>query len=480
MIRGTRHAGWALSFAMVLAVGAALPEAQAQIRLGESRVSFPGTMRLVLTVGKSELIDLPEPFTRVSVTNPAIADVFVTTPKQVLVNGKAAGVTNLLVFYLERTLHFDLVIQTDIVVLQERLRRFAPRDEIGIQAAGDSIILTGQVSSGELVGQAGQIAEIFAPKKVVNLLKVGETRPQQVLLQVQVAEVTRTALRQFGFSFISLGSSFQGGAWPGAPLIPAPGVRPFGTSDVLTDPFFAFSDFSTFFLATAARDFFTIVRVLEQKGLLRTLAKPNLVTVSGKEAKFLSGGEFPYPVPSSVSAGSQTISIEFKPFGVQLGFTPIVREDQTISMLISPEVSSLDFTQGLQLQGFSIPVIRSNRVGTSIELKDGESFAIAGLINTEVRQQIAKVPLLGDIPILGALFRSTQFLNNESELVFVVTVRLVKPSPPGGGPDPRQLMEMRKDESNIFGFTLIPGIPRVGDIERPIGESNLRVGEPGK
>src|SRR5574342_200863 len=146
MVLGTRHAGWALSFAMVLAVGAALPEAQAQIRLGESRVSFPGAMRLVLTVGKSELIDLQEPFTRVSVTNPAIADVFVTTPKQVLVNGKAAGVTNLLVFYPDKTLHFDLVIQTDIAVLQERLRRIAPRDEIGIQAAGDSIILTGLVS----------------------------------------------------------------------------------------------------------------------------------------------------------------------------------------------------------------------------------------------------------------------------------------------------------------------------------------------
>jgi pilus assembly protein CpaC len=291
-----------------------------------------------------------------------------------------------------------------------------------------------------MISQAGRVAEIFAPKKVVNFLKLGEARPQQVLLQVQVAEAARLALKELGFSFFANGSSFQGGAWPGATFLP--GISPIGSSASLLSPEFLFSDMSTFFLATGARDFFTIVRMLEEKDLLRTLAKPNLVTVSGKEARFLSGGEFPFPVPQGSSIGGSTVTIEFKPFGVQLGFTPVVREDQTISIRINPEVSSLDFSQGLKIQGFTVPVIRSNKAGTSIELKDGESFAIAGLINNEVRQQVAKIPFLGDIPILGALFRSTKFVNNETELLFLVTVKLVKPFPAGGSPDPRRHLEL--------------------------------------
>jgi pilus assembly protein CpaC len=250
----------------------------------------------------------------------------------------------------------------------------------------------------------------------------------------------------------------------------------------IASPDFGFSDLVTFFLSSGReRNFAGMVRTLAEKDLLRTLAKPNLITVSGKEAKFLSGGEFPYPVPTSSAVGGTVITIQFKPFGVQLVFTPIVREDQSITLRVAPEVSSLDFAQGLQIQGFSIPVIRSNRAGATLELKDGESFAMAGLINTNVRQQVSKIPILGDIPILGALFRSTRFRNDETELLFLVTVRLVKPFPPGEGPDPRQLMEMRPSERGPEGFTLVPGFPGVGDVvEKPFGESNLPAVPPAK
>jgi pilus assembly protein CpaC len=436
-------------------------------------------LRFEVTVGKSQVIDFREAVTKVSVTNPAVADVFVATPNQILVNGKTPGVTSLVVFYPDRTQYFDIVVQADVALVRDGLRRVAPKSGIEVQPARDSIVLTGWVPSEEQVKQAQQVAEAFAPGKIVNLLHVVDMQPQQVLLQVHVAEVDRKHLNEFGVSWSAIGSSFIGGAFPGATFLP--GISPSGgniqptPSDPLARPNFAFTDLMSFFLGTGRRDVVGVVRALAERDLLRTLAKPNLITLSGKEAKFLSGGEFPYPVPSGGFATNQ-ITIEFKPFGVQLAFTPIVREDQTITLKVSPEVSSLDFSQGLQLQGFNIPVIRSNRAGATLELKDGESFAMAGMVNTTVRQNVSKTPFLGDIPILGALFRSTQFQNDETELLFLVTVKLVKPSAPGEGPDPARLMELQPNESNPYtgNSTMVPGLPEVGTVvERPFGESYL-------
>jgi pilus assembly protein CpaC len=425
----------------------------------------PALVRLDVTMGKSQVLDLQEPFTRVSVTNPAIADVFVVTPSQILVNGKAVGTTSLVVFYPSKTMFFDLVVQSDMALLRERLKQAAPRDEIDARPAQDAIILTGSVTSERSIAAASEVAAVFAPKgKVVNLLSLTDAKPQQVMLQVHVAEVDRAALKEFGLSFAAVGKNGFGASAPGtpffgpllsaaekaAPNLLIPGASLFAGSMGLTTNFAA------------------AVHALSEKNLLRTLAKPNLVTQSGKEAKFLSGGEFPYPVAQSFNA----ITIEFKEFGVGLIFTPVVVDGETINLQIRPEVSSLDFSQGLQSAGINIPTIRKNEVVTSISIKDGESFAIAGLINNEVRQSVGKVPLLGDIPILGALFRSTRFQNNETELLFLVTVKLVKPDAPGTGPDATKLMDLRPDEKKEF--TLVPGIPGVGEIvTRPFGKSNL-------
>jgi pilus assembly protein CpaC len=475
MIEGTRRFILSISAAVVLTSWVMVGWAQAQVRPAEGQSAAQQVLRFEVTIGKSQVVDLKEAFTRVSVTNPAIADIFVVTPNQILINGKAAGVTSLVVFYPNKTLYFDLVVQTDIAMLKERIKTVAPRDEIEVRAAKDTIILNGSVGSEELVGQVEKVAEIFAPKKVVNLLKVTDVRIPQVLLQVHVAEVDRKALNELGFSMYALGNSFMGAAFPGSVFLP--GIAPFGAvASSGSNAGFRLSELATFFLGSGNGNYAGIVRALAEKDLLRTLAKPNLVTQSGKEAKFLSGGEFPYPVPTSSGIGGTTVTIEFKPFGVQLGFTPVVREDQSITLKVAPEVSSLDFSNGLQIQGFNIPIIRSNRAGATLELKDGESFAMAGLINTTVRQQVAKIPFLGDIPILGALFRSTRFQNDETELVFLVTVRLVKPFAPGDAPDVTKLLELRDSErdKNSGVDTLVPGIPGVGGvIEKPFGESNL-------
>jgi len=440
-----------------------------------------GLVRLEVTIGKSQIIDLKEPFTRMSVTNPNIADVFAITPNQILINGKAAGVTSLVVFYNSKTLFFDLVVQTDLVLLNERLKQVAPKDDIVVQPAQDAIILRGTVSSQNLIPAAQEVASVFAPKgRVVNLLALAEYKPPQVMLQMHVAEVAREALRELGFSIRALGSTMQGASFPGTPFFP-----PLGALGVVTQPGFANSVVGTqspnfafttpqggsgFFLSNGSRDYAGVVQALAERNALRTLAKPNLITQSGKEAKFISGGEFPFPVAQQ----NNTVTIEFKEFGISMLFTPVVVDGEVINLKVRPEVSSLDFSQGLVIQGFNIPVIRKNQAATSVNVRDGESFAIAGLINNEVRQSVGKIPLLGDIPILGALFRSVRFQNNETELLFLVTVKLVQPAAVGtaAAPDPVKLMELRRSERREF--TLLPGIPGVGEVvERPFGQSNL-------
>ena len=435
-------------------------------------------IRLEMTIGKSQVVDLKDAFTRVSVTNPAIADVFVITPRQILVNGKAVGSTSLVVFYPDRTVFFDILVNTDVGLLRERLKQIAPNDDIQVYPAQDALVVSGNVSSSSVADAAVELAGLFAPKgKVVNLLGLTDVKPQQVMLQVQVGEVDRAALRELGFSARLLGKALEAGIFPGNPF-----ALPLGSLGGVLEttntgatvvgastPDFAFIG-SNFFLSSPGRDYAGLARVMAERNLFRTLAKPNLVTQSGKEAKFISGGEFPYPV----STTNNTIGVQFKEFGIGLVFTPVVVDGETINLRVLPEVSSLDFSQGLTSSGFRIPVIRKNQTYTTINIKNGESFAIAGLINNEVRQAVAKIPLLGDIPILGALFRSARFQAAESELLFVVTVKIVKPEAPGTAatPDPTKLMELRPNERKEF--TLVPGIPGIGEVvDRPLGQSNL-------
>ena len=456
------------ALALLVSAGSAIAADPAEQRM----------VRLEMTIGKAQVVDLKDAFTRVSVTNPAIADVFVITPRQILVNGKAVGSTSLVVFYPDRTVFFDVLVNTDVGLLKERLKQIAPNDDIQVYPAQDALVVSGNVSSSTVADAAVELAGLFAPKgKVVNLLGLTDVKPQQVMLQVQVGEVDRAALRELGFSARLLGKALEAGIFPGNPF-----ALPLGTLGGVLEttntgatvvgastPDFAFIG-SNFFLSSPGRDYAGIARVMAERNLFRTLAKPNLVTQSGKEAKFISGGEFPYPV----STTNNTIGVQFKEFGIGLVFTPVVVDGETINLRVLPEVSSLDFSQGLTSAGFRIPVIRKNQTYTTINIKNGESFAIAGLINNEVRQAVAKIPLLGDIPILGALFRSARFQAAETELLFLVTVKIVKPEPPGTAstPDPSKLMELRPNERKEF--TLVPGIPGVGDVvERPLGQSNL-------
>ena len=415
----------------VVAPSAARTEGLSQTAVRGSQVQ---TMELV--VGKSTVIDMPVPIKRASLANPEIADTVVLSPTQVYLTGKTVGVTNV-TFWQEdgRMLTiFDVVVTPDLNRLKEQLQRLLPDEkDVRVTANHDRLTLSGSVSSTSSVTKVLEMAEAYAPKKVVNLLQVSGV--QQVMLEVRVAEMNRDLSRRLGvnFNFVdrngfgisSLGSltnlaggssisSFSTGFSGGGPTT-------FGVADVsqtVTNVINILAGFKT-----GSITWTTFIDALKEESLLKILAKPTLVTLSGQDATFLAGGEFPFPVPQTLG----TVTIQFKKFGVGLSFQPVVLSNNHISMTVAPEVSELDFKNAVSIGGFIIPAISTRRASTVIELADGQSFAIAGLLQDNVRETVSKFPVLGDIPILGALFRSSTFLKSESELVIIVTPHLVRP-----------------------------------------------------
>ncbi len=305
--------------------------------------------------------------------------------------------------------------------LKEAVHEILPAERnIRIIHTQDHVTLTGTVSSTSSLSQVVTLAEAYYPKKVVNLMEVAGVH--QVMLEVRVAEMSRTLLKRlgvnwnyisdsganFGLSLLNNLTRLPEGGFPGSPLTVSDRVN-------------------AIFRFTGQKATWTLfIDALKEEGLLKVLAEPTLITLSGKTASFLAGGEFPVPVPQPSGVGS-TITIEYKPFGVGLNFSPLVLSNQKISMQVFPEVSELDFGNAVQISGFVVPALTTRRVSTTVELADGQSFAIAGLLRDQVRETVTKFPLLGDIPILGALFRSSQFQKSETELIVIVTPHLVKP-----------------------------------------------------
>jgi pilus assembly protein CpaC len=313
-----------------------------------------------------------------------------------------------------------LQVETSSSRLKEALHDILPDEkEIRVNATQDNVTLSGTVSSTSNLSQVMALAEAYYPKKVINLLEVAGVH--QVMLEVRVAEMSRTLLKRLGFNWAYISNS---GANFGVNLLNnLTGASVAGSS--ITQTFS--TNINALFRFTGQGATWTLfIDALKEEGLLKILAEPTLITLSGKTANFLAGGEFPIPVPQPSGVGT-TITIDYKPFGVGLNFTPIVLSNKKISMQVSPEVSDLDFTNAIQISGFVVPALTTRRVATTVELADGQSFAIAGLLRDDAREIVSKFPILGDIPILGALFRSSSFQKNESELIVIVTPHLVKP-----------------------------------------------------
>ena len=375
---------------------------------------------LDLTVGTSKIVETPNMFKRASLAEPEIADTIVLSTKQVYVTAKKIGTTTLTLWSKDGKVSnvLEVRVTPDVSRLKEQLHVLLPEEpDLQVMASNEHITVAGSVTNVEALSRALVIAEPFAPKKIINMMQVGGV--QQVMMEVKIAEMQRGLLRRLGVNFTRSQT----------------GDRDFsvGTLNELSQ--IEQNDDGTFsILASAATNAFLgfnigndawslTLDMLKEHGLSKSLAEPTLITESGQAASFLVGGEFPVPIPQTFN----TLSIRFKEFGVGLKFTPTVLSNERISIVVNPEVSELDFANGIQLGGFQVPSLITRRVKTVVELGDGQSFAIAGMLQDNIRETIAKYPVLGDIPILGALFRSTSFEKNETELIVIVTPHLVKP-----------------------------------------------------
>jgi pilus assembly protein CpaC len=406
------------------------PAATSQTPQAEPQASAP----LRVLVGKSLLINTTERLRRVSVTDPNVADALVVTPTQILVHGRAAGEVSLLIWdELERSRSFDLRVDVDVSAAAEEEKRVFPDEQIEVTPSRSAIVLSGHVSTEDVAKRAGMIADAYS-KNVVNVLTFGPVGAQEVLLEVKFAEVDRTAVLQLGTNLFSLGQGhtvatsttgqFGGFSVSTSSTSTTPAG---GTTTTAAKPTVNLSNPLNLFLFRTDLDLGAVIQALQQKNLLQILAEPNLIAVNGKEASFLAGGEFPFPIVQP-GQGFTAVTISFKEFGVRLKFTPVIMPNGNIHLRVVPEVSNLDFTNGLTISGFTVPAISTRRADTEFELQDGQSFVIAGLMDNRVTNIVNKVPGLGDIPILGNFFKSKNAQKSNTELMVLCTVRRISPS----------------------------------------------------
>lgn len=426
--------GWVTLVSLIVGPGAvaqAPPDStepspvQITVRLTQSQAQM-----ITIPVNQGAIVDFNVPVREVRVANPGIADVTAIAPRQILINGKSYGTTQLLAVVdggQQQT--FTVAVDLDLERLQASLRSLVPRAKVEVSALLDSVVLSGTVPDAESAERLMQVAEVYS-KNVINHMTVAGVH--QVLLRCTVAEVNRSATRRLGFNGWMAGDDFQDvfavsqigginpvniGAVSGAA---ATGRIPFATGEMGLTPT------PTLSLGFPRIQMQVFIQALRDNGLLQVLAEPNLVTVSGQEANFLAGGEFPIPVQQRDS-----VTVEFREFGVRLRFTPTVVRDDLIRLRVAPEVSEPDFSAAVRIGGFAVPGLIQRRVETVVELGPGQTFAIGGLLSEKTRASSSKVPALGDLPVLGALFRSVEYQASESELVVLVTPELVAPLNPG-------------------------------------------------
>ena len=436
----------------------ALPLAPTAALAGEDTPFQQGPGQLHVQLGKSFLINSQQDLQRVSITDSTIASTVIVSPTQILVHGLKAGSGTLILWDShDRPQVFDLTVDFDISSLRETIRTMFPGETLQVAQSGGSLVLTGNASSKTVSDRAAAVAATLSPA-VVNMVQTAEAARQTVLLQVKFAEVDRAAIQQLGMNLFSTGATNTLGAVSTqqfGPLSPA-NARAGGGVTV------GISDLLNVFLFRPDLNLGVTIRALQQKNLLQVLAEPNVLATNGAEASFLAGGEFPFPVLQGGSVAN-AVTIQFKEFGVRLNFLPQIMPDGVIRLKVAPEVSSLDFANGLTVSGFTVPALSSRKMSTQVELRDGQSFAIAGLIDNRLTEIAMKVPVLGDVPILGNFFKSRALNKTNTELLVMVTPRLVEGTPPGPAPTqpgfPEQFLD-RPQFDGKSGAAPSPGGPR--------------------
>ena len=445
-VRPTLYAAVALSlFVPAFARAEALPQQPATQASQEptppaaSQTTLPpqaqGAAPLRVMVDKSLLINTTERLKRISVTDPTVASVQVVTPTQILVHGKSPGEVSLLIWdELECSRSFDLRVDVDVSACAEEEHRVFPEEQISVTPSRAAIVLSGHVTTEDVAKRAGELASAYS-KNVINVLTFGPVGAQEVLLEVKFAEVDRSALTQLGANLFTTGAANligttttgQYGGFASQSISQTQGQN---TAFQATE---TVSNVLNMFLFSPNLHVGAVIEALQTKNLLQILSEPTLIAVNGKKASFLAGGQFPFPIVQP-GQGFTAVTISFKDFGVKLDFTPVIMPNGNIHLTVAPEVSTLDFADAITISGFTIPALSTRKAETEFELRDGQSFVIAGLIDNRVTDTWNKVPGLGDIPILGAFFRSKNISKSNSELMVLCTVHRISPnteSPPG-------------------------------------------------
>jgi len=407
---------------LALACSAAMAPAQAETL----RIVQKGTAAtLDVPMNRAIVVESEVPFAELSIANPGIADISSLSDRTIYLLGKSPGLTTLTILDGSGKLitNVNVRVAADVTEFKERLRQILPGEKIEVRTANDGIVLSGTVSSSQRLQRALDLAERYAPERVSNLMSVSGV--QQVMLKVRFAEMQRAVSKSLSASLGFSGDAFGGDLGLNG------GTGTLNTQPALTNALsgdIPLTNDNTgavlFGFNAGSVQVGLLLEALEQKGVVRTLAEPNLTALSGQEAKFLAGGEYPVPVAQEL----ETISVEYKPFGIELNFIPRVVDQDVINLELQAAVSAIDSSNGVTVNGFSIDAFSRRETSTTVEMRDGESFAIAGLIEDQFIDSAAQLPWLGDVPVLGALFRSADYQRSQTELVIIITAHLVSPT----------------------------------------------------
>ncbi|HTW64111.1 MAG TPA: type II and III secretion system protein family protein [Bryobacteraceae bacterium] len=389
-----------------------------------------GPEEIRLTVGKSIVIDYPADIARISTSNAEVVDAAPVTGREVLVHGKAFGTVTIVVWSKAGQRNFyNITVEQNLEPLRRLLKETFPHEDIHVQSSRDALSLTGRVDSKEVADKAQALATPFA-KEVVNNLQISDLHvDKQILLRIKFAELNRSASNQFAVNLVSTGATNTIGQ---ASTGQFSSTSPTSVGGAQATSTFSISNALNIFAFRPDLNLGAFIQALEQRNLLQTLDEPTLMTTNGKEASFLVGGEFPIPVLQG-GANSGAVTIQFREFGVRLTFTPTITGANNIRLHVKPEVSALDYSNALSFDGFTIPALSSRKMETNIELGEGQSFVIAGLIDNQVTETISKIPGLSSLPILGNLFKSKNISKSDDELVVIVTPEITMPLQPGDG-----------------------------------------------
>lgn len=423
---------------------AATPAQPPQAGAGQAAQEAEAPQVLHLLVGRSIVITSPNKIKRVLLADPTIAEEAVVSPYQVVVNGKSPGGVSLIMWdEAGQSQAFEVSVDIDVLGLTQKIHEVFPSEPVQIETSGSTVMLSGRVSSAAVADKILEVVKNSTPK-VTSLMEVPPAPQAQISLQVRFAEVNRQKAQTLGANFLrTFGSnmpmsvSTQQFAPPQLGSIGTVTTTTGGGTTVTSagQNTFSLSNILNIFIDRPDINLAATIQALEQQNIIEILAEPNLITESGKEASFLAGGQFPYPVVQAVSSGTAApITIQFKDYGVRLTFLPTVMPDGMIHLKVEPEVSTLDYSNAVTLEGFTVPAIATNRVISEMDLKDGQSFAIAGLLDNRVTELFSKIPFIGDVPILGKLFQSRSLTKSDNELLVVVTPHIVRPLNPNEVP----------------------------------------------